>query len=237
MEGKALYTPTPEEERQHQQRENLLTAIGILTSLGKTFERPEYWNESHQQRAAAGTSTEGRYYTFAELVEVRAAGEQPGTFAAREVKEIESTLQKVRELASREYYEGHPVYSYAKKYIGYLEGLEVEAERQEKHPGRPAAKKGVKLRDIVSLNDTQYSRLITILNERHRGGKFSPIRPVINALLAYDSKYKGAQATEQHEALSTELGNIGSIQTYNNQLTNHKDTGTNATIWQQITRQ
>jgi len=237
MEGKQLEPRTPQDEREHQQRENLITAIGILTSLGKTFERPEYWNESHQQRAAAGTSTEGRYYTFAELVQIRAAGEQPGTFAAREVKEIENTIQEVRELASREYYEGHPVYSYAKKYIGYLEGLEVEAERQEKHPGRPAAKKGVKLRDIVSLNDTQYSKLITILSERHRGGKFAPIRPVINALLAYDSKYKEAQATEQHEALSTELGNIGTIQTYNSQLTKHRDTGTNATIWQQITRQ
>jgi hypothetical protein len=229
MEGKALYTPTPEEERQHQQRENLLTAIGILTSLGKTFERPEYWNESHQQRAAAETSTESRYYTFAELVEVRAAGEQPGTFAAREVKEIESTLQEVRELASRGYYEGHPVYSYAKKYIVYLEGLEVEAETQaasnqhQQHGNRPKAETEVQLKDILEIEEKDYNAFASLFCGNHRKGVFKTVEPFIFYLEEENLYKEGISIATKHAAFKNTFGCSEAYSNFTKALRQYKD--------------
>lgn len=233
MEGKQLTPRTPQEERDHQQRENLLTAISKLTAIGREFEKPEYW-EGRQTRKAAQASEGSRYYTNAELFAQQSEGENPEAFARYKIVAIARALREIRKLTPSGYYEGNEVYTRARKYLGYLaayttEKLDAliaqgEAEADQHQPsatteatttktGRPAAQTDRQLRDITSLNEAQYNKLTGILQSRYKAGSLSELEPVLLYLLIC-GKFTSENRKEQHAALTNTLGNIGAYSAY-----------------------
>lgn len=217
MEGKQLTPRTPQEERDHQQRENLLTAIAKLTAIGREFEKPECW-EGRQSRKAAQTNEGSRYYTFEELFSRQSKG-RGKDFANSKAEEIKRILDEVRELAPANYYTSpenqHPVYIYAEKYRDYLLSLKDEADQPATttKTGRPAAQTDKQLRDTVSLNEEQYNKLIGVLQSRYKAGSLSELEPVLLYLLV-GGKFTSKNRKEQHAALTNTLGNIGAYSAY-----------------------
>lgn len=225
MKGKQLEPRTPQEERAHQQRKNLLTAIGKLASLGKEFERPEYW-EGRETRKAVQATGEPRYYTFDELFARQSEGHKPGTrasFARRKVEALEQRLKEVRELASPDHYEGHPAYKLAEQYISYLLSIKDESNQptaspttrtslnERKRPGCPATN----IPFTAFFDDVQKrKKVLAVLKQHHEAGEAAPAARIIQAAQSLGYFPNNVKAAPLHRALSKELEGLGSVEAF-----------------------
>lgn len=174
MEGKQITPQSQQEERQHQQRENLLTAIAKLTWLGSQFAKGR---DNTQPQAATD------YFTFAELVARDGIGIPPETFARHKVEALEQTLKEVRELTTPAYYETHPVYKYALQYIGYLQGARVEAEQQTTEPTSKQRGRKRQTPNFTSffVDKSQYGKVVQVLKQHQREKEAAPAAKIILA--------------------------------------------------------
>lgn len=235
MEGKQLEPRTPQDEREHQQRENLITAIAKLASLSKEFERPEFW-EGRQTRKAAQETGEVRYYTFAELFARQSEGHQPGTFASfarRKIEALEQRLREVRELVSPNHYEDHPAYQFAEQYISYLLSIRDEADHQptdspttgaslneRKRPGCPATNKPF---SAYFAEIQKREKVLAILRQHHQAGEAAPAARIIQAAQSLGYFPNNVKAAPLHRALSKELEGLGSVEAFRRALNNQSD--------------
>lgn len=200
MNGKQIGTRTPQEERQHLQRENLFTAIAKLTWLGSQFAKVE------SDRTAATD-----YYTFAELFARDSKGQTPKDFARHKVEAIKQTLKEVRELTSPEYYETHPVYKYALQYIGYLQGAAVEVDRSQRQNAKQRGRRTQTPAFISYFTDkSKYNKVLQVLKQHQQEHEAAPAAKIIAAAQELGYITRNINATALHRALKPLLDGLAS---------------------------
>ncbi len=231
MEGKQLEPRTPQEERDHKQRENLLTAISKLTAIGKQFERPECW-EGRQTRKTEQNSEVSRYYTFAELLSRQSEGQQPRAFARRKVEALEQRLKEVRELTIPDHYECHPAYRYAEQYISYLLNVRDEIGNHQpgttslsdtnrnKYPGCPSTTKHFA---AYFKNTEEREKVLAVLRQHHESGEAAPAARIIQAAQSLGYFPNNVKAAPLYRALNKELGGLASVEAFRRAFNNQAD--------------
>ncbi|MBR1387798.1 MAG: hypothetical protein IJ553_05290 [Alloprevotella sp.] len=203
MEGKQITARPPEQERQHQQRENLITGIAKLWRLSRQFSKVEEGN--------ASDSNAPEFYTFAELFARDSEGQHPETFAKRKAEHLEQALKEVRETTTPDYYEGHPVYKYAAQYIGYLQGIGRKPE-----PTSPTTQSP----DFIAYfaDRSKYNKVVNMLKLHHIQGKTAEAARIILAAQELGYITKNIKAAPLHRALQKVLQGIGSERAFREAL-------------------
>lgn len=240
MKGKAI-EPT---DTATSQRDNLITAIGLLAKLGQMFTPPEFLQiaeipqpadgeeqpspqrvreaiKANLKKRAQTTGSRAKFYEHpAELLEYR-FDQQIGTiyknlFAQAEAEEIEDIITEVKALSRPDYYAKHPVYLFALEYIDYLR--KVEAGSEQKQPKKPSVNNQPRALITFLRNKKAEPQLLAALKQKFQEGKASTIVPIIRA--AQDEKLLINLFSKKAlwETLTALLGNIGSRENFSKLL-------------------